>query len=175
MIRVCGNEDEDDAHVKQEMDELRDLEVPEGTASTRTDPEEAETTDEEEDSLPVPEPRRASTSDTARLTSSRDTNDLSRPPEKPSQADVERRESVDISSKPSSSSDVKEVTCPICSMGNSPGSLLCLACSHVLDPSKVVGSWQCTRGTCTGSAYLNAGDCGICGVCGERKAKDSNG
>ncbi|KAK5114288.1 hypothetical protein LTR62_002539 [Meristemomyces frigidus] len=63
------------------------------------------------------------------------------------------------------------LTCPICSLSNAPQAPTCTACSHVLKPSLVKGSWRCGSQTCkeSGSQYVNAGDVGRCGVCGGKK------
>jgi len=63
-----------------------------------------------------------------------------------------------------------ELTCPICSMANEISSLLCIACSHVLDTRKITKYWRCQSDTCKDSQYINAADHGLCGVCGARKA-----
>ena len=59
--------------------------------------------------------------------------------------------------------------CPICSFANAHSSPTCSMCANVLDADSVVGSWRCQSQACAGSAYLNAGDCGVCGVCNERR------
>ncbi|GAB7361364.1 hypothetical protein MBLNU230_g1420t1 [Neophaeotheca triangularis] len=56
-------------------------------------------------------------------------------------------------------------SCPICSLENAAESTLCLACSHVLKPSLVRGSWRCGSETCKGTGYVNPGDAGRCGIC----------
>lgn len=63
------------------------------------------------------------------------------------------------------------VLCPICSLENPRLSATCLACSHVIDPSKDPRHWSCKSETCrdTSTGYLNAGDAGVCGICGTRK------
>lgn len=63
--------------------------------------------------------------------------------------------------------------CPICSMANEPTSLLCIACSHVLDTGKVTRYWRCRSGACKDSLYINAADCGLCGVCGARNSQSA--
>ncbi len=63
--------------------------------------------------------------------------------------------------------------CPICSMTNEPTSLLCIACSHVLDTSKVTRYWRCPSDACKDSQYINAADCGLCGVCGDRNSESA--
>ena len=60
------------------------------------------------------------------------------------------------------------IICPICSMANEPTSLLCIACSHVLDTGKVTRYWRCQSAVCKDSEYINAADCSLCGVCGAR-------
>ncbi|PSR92251.1 WLM domain-domain-containing protein [Coniella lustricola] len=61
------------------------------------------------------------------------------------------------------------ITCKICSYENEVYTVTCQMCSNVLSPASVPSAWRCQSASCEGSAYLNAGDCGICGVCGQRK------
>ncbi|ORY04767.1 WLM domain-domain-containing protein [Clohesyomyces aquaticus] len=63
-----------------------------------------------------------------------------------------------------------EVNCPICSLANEPGSLVCMVCSHVLDLHLAPNHWKCGSATCNGSKYVNSGDAGVCGVCGTSKS-----
>lgn len=67
--------------------------------------------------------------------------------------------------------EVQNTTCPICSMENEATSLLCIACSHVLDTNKVTRYWRCGKDACKTSQYINAADCGLCGVCGSRRSE----
>ncbi|KAL1880799.1 hypothetical protein VTK73DRAFT_4969 [Phialemonium thermophilum] len=59
--------------------------------------------------------------------------------------------------------------CTVCSFANDRSSLTCGVCANVLDPSGDVGAWRCESLVCGGSAYLNAGDCGVCGICNQRR------
>lgn len=63
--------------------------------------------------------------------------------------------------------------CPICSMANQHTSLLCIACSHVLDTGKVTRYWRCQSDACKDSEYINAADSGLCGVCGLRNSQSA--
>lgn len=64
-------------------------------------------------------------------------------------------------------------TCPICSLSNEHSTALCLACSHVLQPSLMPNHWRCTSEQCSNTEYVNAGDVGRCGLCGVKKLKRS--
>ena len=66
-----------------------------------------------------------------------------------------------------------QMICPICSMTNEPPSLLCIACSHVLDTGKVTRYWRCQSDACKDSQYINAADCALCGVCGARNSQSA--
>ena len=72
-----------------------------------------------------------------------------------------------VSSRPGS---VGNVACKVCSMANDRLSPTCIACANVLDVRKVASFWRCQSDACKGSAYINAGDCGVCGVCGFKQA-----
>ena len=73
------------------------------------------------------------------------------------------------------SSPIRDLICPICSMSNEAGSILCIACSHVLDTAKVTRYWRCDKEACQASEYINAADCGRCGVCGSRRSDRDGG
>ncbi len=66
-----------------------------------------------------------------------------------------------------------EMICPICYLANEPSSLLCIACSHVLDTGKVTRYWRCQSDACKDNQYINAADCGLCGVCGARNSQSA--
>lgn len=59
--------------------------------------------------------------------------------------------------------------CSICSFTNTTYAVTCSMCSHVLEPASLPGTWSCQSPSCHGSEYLNAGDCGTCGICGGKK------
>ena len=145
MVQVCGSEDQGDIHVKEELDELRDLDISiQETKISAVLDEDAETTDEDD-----PAEHSASVG----------------------------QESINVDSPepllgPSSAEDT--ISCPVCSMVNAQDSALCLACSNVLNGSKVPDRWKCHSEVCRGSEYVNAGDCGLCGVCGSRKPDSSS-
>lgn len=61
------------------------------------------------------------------------------------------------------------VVCPMCSFENGLICLTCTICSHLLDDRKDPQAWRCDKAPCRDSRYLNAGDAGVCGLCGERK------
>ena len=63
------------------------------------------------------------------------------------------------------------VPCPVCSMDNSASSILCEACTHVLQPDKVGGTWRCRSGSCADLEYLNSTDVRMCGVCGTPRSE----
>jgi len=62
-------------------------------------------------------------------------------------------------------------TCSICSLVNDPTSPTCMACSNVLQPSLMPNHWRCKSEACQGGSYINAGDAGRCGICGAQKPK----
>lgn len=160
MVRVCANEDQDDAHVKEEMDELQELNdsyarrpvVDEAqfvgqTASSDPGDDEAGTNESSASASPVP------IADQIPISSFVPISNKAVSP-------LPRGEDTAVD---------PQLTCPICSMSNESSSLLCMACSHVLQASKVTGFWRCQSDACKGTEYINAADCGICGVCGVRK------
>ena len=186
MVKVCEDEDQDDVYVKQEIEELQNLDDV-GTSSQTTAATDRITIDRTESRRA----ERAGTNSSHVLESShRDPPDRIRMEDIPQYVEKEDRpstkntKSLQIKVRPlldanngtsnkTTSQMVKakpsEMGCPICSMSNGPGSLLCIACSHVLDTSKIMKHWQCRSDACQGSQYINAADCGRCGICGARK------
>ena len=149
MVRVCGNEDEDDdIQVKQEMDELRDLDGAGLAPSSTQAHAAADTIEKTEDAA-----------DGAQQDASPPSSALPYP-SLPSHPESQAPEN-----------DPNDLICPICSMSNHPKSSLCAACSHVLDTDQLTNCWTCRSSVCVASAYRNAGDCGICGVCGKRRVE----
>ncbi|KAI4252978.1 MAG: hypothetical protein LQ352_003975 [Teloschistes flavicans] len=184
MVKVCEDEDQDDVHVKQEMDELHGLAAieshqdntlgshnrgmsPERGHQTRTENERNSLGNaDESDSIVVK--RETSPSTSASIPSSKGITSLSTHSSIKSETLPPSEHESHDTATPSAASHVPTVSlsCPICSLANEPSALVCVACSHVLQPKLMPGSWRCGSSTCRVSGYLNAGDCGRCGVCG---------
>ena len=195
MVKVCEDEDQDDVHVKQEIEELQGLD--DLGLISRTTAVRDRTTIERKESRGAD--RAGTSSSRASATSDIDPPDRIRMEDIPQY--VERKDRPSASNTkavrinirpllhadkdtpnttassasnppataPTETSEPSEMMCPICSMSNGLGSLLCIACSHVLDTSKITRYWRCRRDACEGSQYINAADCGRCGICGSRK------
>ena len=153
MVRICEDEDQDDVHVKQEMQELQELD---GTAPDRPN-----------SSLGVLEGDSSTASEQDIETTSKMDDPMNRIPPSSSSADTAAMHAPpqledQISKDPSTA-------CPICSMTNEPDSNFCVACSHVLDTSKSSRTWRCGSSTCKHSLYINSIDCGLCGICGTQR------
>lgn len=188
LVKVCEDEDQDDVHVKQEIEELQGLD----DVGTNSPPIAAR----DRTAVDRTESRRAESAGTRW---SRDPPDRVRMEDIPQYVEREDCPSAknvhinvralvnakkDTAKKPTSqtsnlpakapteTSEPSETICPICSMSNGLGSLLCIACSHVLDTSKITKYWHCRSNACQGSQYVNAADCGRCGICGARKDDD---
>ena len=153
MVKVCEDEDKDeDTHVKEEMQELQDLN------SILPERERIEKPMKNEDGNGL-ESRNGNTVNQNRKThvsskGGKDFSSLSEPTLETPPDKVELK---------------TETVCPICSMINVPSNLVCAACLHVLDTTRMPGHWRCQSSTCMGGYYINAVDCVICGVCGSRK------
>ncbi len=194
LVKVCEDEDQDDVHVKQEIEELQGLDDL-GTSSRTIAARDRPTADRTE---PRHAERAGLNSNQASTSSNRHPPDRIRMEDIPQYVEKEdgpsakSTKAVQINVRPlrdskittpnstaswtsnppattTESSDPLEPICPICSMSNGPGSLLCIACSHVLDTNKVTRYWLCRSDVCQGSRYINAADCGRCGICGARK------
>ncbi|KAL8722283.1 MAG: hypothetical protein Q9225_001187, partial [Loekoesia sp. 1 TL-2023] len=166
MVKVCEDEEQDDIHVKQEMDELHDL------AAIESHKEETPRRHKERlnsrhqvryhDEHPGMDDREAA-SKAAPISIKRETTPPAPVPPSGSVAPRAAPQPIELRKPPIASA------CPVCSMANEPSALVCIACSHVLQPQLMPGNWQCQSSTCKGSKYINAGDCGICGACGAKR------
>ncbi len=195
MMKVCEDEDQDDVQVKQEIEELQGLDDV-GTSSRTTAASDRTTIDRTETHRAE---RPGTSSNQVLKSSHRDPpdrirmEDIPQYVEKDDQPSGKNAKAVQINVRPllnakngtsnktasevisppatasAEAAEPSEMICPICSMSNGPGSLLCIACSHVLDTSKITRYWQCQSDACQGSQYINAADCGRCGICGARK------
>ncbi|KAL6854609.1 WLM domain-containing protein [Trichoderma novae-zelandiae] len=58
-------------------------------------------------------------------------------------------------------------TCSMCSFANSEAAVTCGVCANVLDPA--TPGWRCDSESCKGTAYVNSQDCGVCSLCGQRR------
>lgn len=185
MVKVCEDEDKADIRVKQEMDELQDLnnldlhspEAASPSPSSSNDLSNNSRVIKLEENLLPPIPA-AQLSDNRRLIKAK-----AKPPSPPSslspRAAAEPPTTIITTSNPPLSSPLNQVTlssplitCPICSLANPPSSTICLACNHVLDQISHPNNWRCISAACHDSAYVNAGDYGLCGICGARRAED---
>ncbi|KAI4117820.1 MAG: hypothetical protein LQ345_002006 [Seirophora villosa] len=162
LVKICEDEDEDDMQVKQEMKEMQDLAAiqPHEATRPRRSPEAPRSVKQEH------RPRRADKLHKERTALEAAPRAVKREGSPPNS--VPLFEETGTSSMESSRPQT-ELSCPICSMANEPAALLCIACSHVLQPQLMPGHWRCGNAACGTSTYINAGDCGICGVCGSRR------
>ena len=157
MVKVCENEDQNDIHVKQELQELQELE----DFQLRTTPNDAPCNQSgapKASTSKVEAPRISKTVTTEKQITT----------EKPKTSDSSSR---GVSNEPRLALEEvsKPLTCPICSMDNGPLAITCLACSHVLVTSKVHAYWNCKNDACSKTGYLNADDSTLCGICGARR------
>ncbi|KAL8920236.1 MAG: hypothetical protein Q9172_004589 [Xanthocarpia lactea] len=166
MVRVCEDEDEDDVHVKQEMDELHDL-----SAMPTETPEEVTTPENEQQTSWKYETGTHSEEHTTHNNFRREATPTIKRENSPTAPTISPKSSAVQISAPSREPDIPLATlhCPICSMTNESSALVCTACSHVLQPRLMPGNWRCKGPVCQESKYLNAGDCGICNVCASSK------
>ncbi|KAI4227266.1 MAG: hypothetical protein L6R36_002535 [Xanthoria steineri] len=168
MVKVCEDEDEDDVHVKQEMDELHDLPMPPVESHSKATPPSRtrDTNLKRKTDSPSKSPMRDN--DTIPVTIKHE--------ETPPPLTIEPKHlNPDRSALEESATTPTDSSCPVCSMANEPSALVCVACSHVLQPRLMPGTWRCQSSVCQGSKYLNAGDCGLCGVCGSDKPTIASG
>ena len=157
LVKICEEEDAKDGNARREMDELQGL--------TQARPKTS--------SLPKP---------TVKAESSQSTSHSPDPPTKPQH---KLNPEPKATSAPESKAKVIHVdeiykrrpdphptpagsatSCIVCSLENETGSVTCMACANVLNPSMDPNHWRCKNEACKNSSYINAGYVGRCGVCG---------
>ncbi|EHK21538.1 uncharacterized protein TRIVIDRAFT_192130 [Trichoderma virens Gv29-8] len=154
MVKVCEDEDADDADAKNELDQLHGLF---GGRKMKQDP------DGETSNLPRSSQKRQN-SERVSIKPDPDTDETRQPsrpkttpsPSKPSPLTATTTQAESTSS------------CSMCSFENPQAVVTCAICANVLYPVLTPG-WRCGSAACTGSAYVNAQDCGVCGLCGQRR------
>lgn len=175
FIRICEDEDQDDVHVKQEMDELRELRQEKITKFTKKQPQSEGTAQELIDLTKDSPPAAKSDQEPVKISSSNKRHGAN---SKAGQSSTSRVNTSNSSNTKTNSTSKKSaassqpsanMACPICSLDNEQSALTCAACSNVLKPKAVPGSWKCKSLACRGGAYLNAGDSAMCGICGAAK------
>lgn len=190
MVKVCGDEGEDEDGAHNEMDELRKMShkassdrgndnsngpLTETTAPAKYAPprqDETDPADLHEDSETESEPdEAAATTTTANTSRTPETTDA------PPQVSTSNQPADGVETQQPTPADPISTsqpgTCPICSLANDPGSPTCMACANVLQPSLMPDHWRCKSEACQGSSYINAGDAGRCGLCGSQKPKQA--
>ena len=158
MIRVCEGEDQNDSDVKQEMEELRDLDV------VHFD----ESSNHQMDAIST-----STNGVEAAGKGSRIPPIQSSVPTVPTSSDLLDSAEAGGALVQNGNHSSQLTSCPICSMANEPAAMLCVACSHVLDTKKITKHWRCQSDACKESQYINSADNSLCGVCGARRLADS--
>ena len=179
MIKVCEDEDQDDIHVKQEMQELQDIHdiefaardpqsrVAEAGMSTAGAHVEKEPLDIHDIESASKSPGRRHAEENTTCTA----NPLVKEEEEQEPSLPLSHETITPFSHPTnpSSFSTEPSTCPLCTSPTPTNPPTCPLCAHVLDPSRVPGTWRCQSRSCNDSAYVNVSDCVLCGVCGTRR------
>jgi hypothetical protein len=188
MIKVCGDEGEDEDGAHNEMDDLRKMgqkasanvkeieSKPSRLNTTATKPPAVPTQDETNtvnqhvgsETESETDDTVAATAETGKPTTSSSANTLSQTTHAAQSNDGD--EVIKPTTERTASTD-QPGTCSICSLVNDPSSPTCIACSNVLQPSLMPDHWRCKSEACQGGSYINAGDAGRCGVCGAQKPK----
>lgn len=176
LIRVCEDEDHDDVHVKQEMDEIRELRQEKITKFTKKQPQADKDTpvlidlSDEDVAPPKKTPKSVLTADLNKQTETGSKRSRSGNARKPAPEPSTSKASTKRAKSGTPSQPSANLACPVCSLVNELGTVSCAACANVLKPKAVAGSWKCQSLTCRGGVYVNAGDAGRCGVCGAAKS-----
>ncbi|KAL8930722.1 MAG: hypothetical protein Q9208_000263 [Pyrenodesmia sp. 3 TL-2023] len=172
MVKICEDEDENDIHVKQELDEMHNLGAAvQSQESNRSRRPVARTSVKRKQKQPPVGDACEKNTILDAATAPVDREEL---PPAPVASTEEARRQITMPSTEREHHTITKPSCSICSMVNEPSSLLCVACSNVLQPRLMPGHWRCDSSTCEESRYINAADCGVCGVCGSRKPGGSD-
>ncbi|KAL6911119.1 WLM domain-containing protein [Trichoderma evansii] len=194
MVKVCEDEDPNDADAKNELDELhglfgrRKIKQEAGTErldlySSRSLGSERVVKLEEEEREPIIKPEvSADDGGSSRLLSSipqaKPTQSKTIVKPEPKSNSRNRQSLLKTTSTPTATAIPQESSgsttsastdCSMCSFANPPSAVTCAMCANVLDPKHTSGSWQCEGASCATTTYRNARDCGVCGLCGQRR------
>ncbi|KAI4187054.1 MAG: hypothetical protein LQ346_005557 [Caloplaca aetnensis] len=167
MVRICEDEDENNIHVKQEMDEIHDL----GAAAQCQAPSRSQAPKARTSGKPEQTQRamgNACQADTILDGATKPVKREELPPAPVHSSEKAKHQTALPSAETEHHGRIRP-SCTICSLTNEPSALLCVACSNVLQPRLMPGHWRCHSSVCGEGRYINAGDCGVCGVCGSRK------
>ncbi|MBV36197.1 MAG: hypothetical protein CMP47_12220 [Rickettsiales bacterium] len=183
MIKVCEDEDKDDANVQNELKELEGLDryfkplrPNEGAGHEKP------IDSEHSESAPIYRPECGEPPDESGLDATAHEVQASIPSSSlkasepkavttPDTLHAGDKTAANGTTAAASTRPSPTLTCPICSLENPRLNATCIACAHVLDPKKDPRHWSCQSETCkdNGTAYLNAGDVGVCGICRTRR------
>lgn len=197
MVKVCEDEDANDADARNELDQLHGLfgrrkikRDPDGEtlnlrSSEKSQQQPEQVVKREKTGLSIKPEAADDDPSSIRLSSiphvkpKNDRSTKSGPDKDSPSTDKRRQQSTFTTTTPTSSkvpsnttttaeAKSSSSTCSMCSFENSQAAVTCAMCANVLYPSLTPG-WQCDSAACTGTAYVNAKDCGVCGLCGQRR------
>ncbi|KAF3056051.1 hypothetical protein CFAM422_012965 [Trichoderma lentiforme] len=199
MVKVCEDEDANDADARNELDQLHGLfgrrkikrdpggETLNFHSSEKSQQQPAQVAKLEKTGLYI-KPEATDDDDLSsiqlssipRVIPKNDRSTKSGPDKDSPSTDKRHQQSTSTtitmptSSKPPSNTNTtaearsSSSVCSMCSFENSQAAVTCAMCANVLYPS-LTPAWRCESAACTGTAYVNAKDCGVCGLCGQRR------
>jgi hypothetical protein len=163
LVKICEDEDDKDGNARREMDEIQDIA-----------PQQKPALELSRHKLAAPRSDSKSGVTAATQPPSESSGRIGSSARIVHLDEVWKRRSetaVECAPKESGVKSFSERgTCNVCSLLNEPGSLICAACSNVLNPHLVPNYWKCGRESCKQTVYINAGDAGICGLCAKPKS-----
>ncbi|KAF2838542.1 WLM-domain-containing protein [Patellaria atrata CBS 101060] len=174
LVKVCEGED-DDTNAHREMDEIYSFNYihHEDPPSLQSKPkklmdlDEDQTTDASESSRPASTRRLSrNKSSNAPISHTRPRSAMTKSAKSRRMASHDNITQDKTAQFPGSKPPISNDICPVCSLVNDPDTVLCAACSNVLNPAKMPNNWRCKSLACQGGSYINAGDYGRCGLCG---------
>ena len=159
LVKICGDEDDQDGNAQREMDEIQGIAPPPAKHSVNKKP--TATANQARPNAAIPQSKANEPLPRNTCSSSAQVVHLDEVWKRYPEPSVRS-----AAAKPTAKPVTAPISCVVCSLSNEPGSLTCAVCSNVLSPHLVPDHWRCKRGSCKQSIYTNAGDAGACGVCG---------
>lgn len=187
LVKICEDEDGRDENARREMEEFLDIGREQRPGKPQARPKINTTASAAKETKPnrssssnstIAKPSSSSTKPAPSASKSASPSNVirldeihKRRPEPPApKPTTSKPPPAKPTTKPPPREAMPPLGCPICSLNNEPGSLICAACSNVLNPDLTPNHWRCRNATCRESGYINSGDAGRCGVCGTSRS-----
>lgn len=159
LVKICEGEDDSDGNARREMEEMLDFEDNSRSKQPKEKSKDSSPTRARRERLPnarntLPDPSSLSRASSHvvhldEIYKRRPESNAAKQPDQSSNRTTDRP-----SAKP-------QTECTVCSLKNQPGSVICMACSNVLNPHLTKNHWKCQSQPCKESKYSNYDDLGV--------------